>query len=593
MLERDTRLGSRALIFLVFATIAIAAFVVSQVRLGGPIHQDLTMDDELVADILPPPAYVVEPFLLTTLMVDDPGRTAENFKRLRDVRKTYEARKERWKSAEFEPQVRSKLNATFAVADAFWRTVDRRFLPALKAGDLREMRSINQTELHALYRQQHREIIALVAEVDAHQDESSDTNSAIIGVGLSVVALLGILAMAMIWLASGFIRNRIVEPLAQTASDMRRMAGGDFALTVVGVDRDDEVGTMAQAMEVFRRAGIHQRETAQEQADVVAALSVALEKLAEGDLTYRIATVFPADYERLRTAFNQTNDALEALMQQVSRAAGEVATGTNEIRAASEDLAVRNEQQAARLESTAAAMGDATSGVQASTVKVQEMQQSIATAHRQASDGGAVVEQAIGAMAMIEQSSAEIAKIISMIDQIAFQTNLLALNAGVEAARAGDAGKGFAVVATEVRALAQRAADAAHEIKALISKSAGQVADGVSLVGETGALFRAIVERVGEVTMLAEDICQTSERQADNFRQVNGAVSEMDVMTQQNAAMVEQSTAAARSLAGEASELAGMVARFRTQSASAGLGVGALSGAGSTEWAWGDQRRAA
>ena len=255
-------------------------------------------------------------------------------------------------------------------------------------------------------------------------------------------------------------------------------------------------------------------------------------------------------------------DSLAAAISDVHRSANSVLSGSSEIRSASDDLARRNEQQAASLEETAAAMNQVTDGVKETARSAGEVQKSITEAHEEASEGGAVVARAVEAMAGIERSAQEISQIIGVIDGIAFQTNLLALNAGVEAARAGDAGKGFAVVANEVRALAQRSADAAKDIKALISTSTVQVGSGVTLVGETGTLLGRIVTRVGEINEVIGDIATNADQQASNLDMVNSAVGEMDRVTQKNAAMVEQSTAAARSLADEARQLADIVARF-------------------------------
>jgi methyl-accepting chemotaxis protein len=240
-----------------------------------------------------------------------------------------------------------------------------------------------------------------------------------------------------------------------------------------------------------------------------------------------------------------------------------VRTSSDEIRAASEDLALRNEQQAASLEETAASVGTTVSLTRQSAENAAGAKQAIAQTHRRATDGGEVVGKAVAAMGAIEQSAREITQIIDVIDGIAFQTNLLALNAGVEAARAGEAGKGFAVVANEVRALAQRSAEAARDIKALIDKSTAHVGDGVSLVGETGTLLAEIVAQVGAVTAQVNDIAETAAGQASNLEQVNVAVGTIDRMTQQNAAMVEQATAATRSLSSEAQRLAELVAQFR------------------------------
>ncbi|QQN73379.1 methyl-accepting chemotaxis protein [Croceicoccus sp. YJ47] len=296
---------------------------------------------------------------------------------------------------------------------------------------------------------------------------------------------------------------------------------------------------------------------------VIESMSKSLARLAEGDLTTRMSEL-PSEFAQAEKDFNTAMESLQETMLAVISGVQSMSTASAEIRAASDDLANRNEQQAASLEETAAAMNQVTGIVKETAGRVIEVQRSISAAHEEATDGGKVVEKATAAMGEIETSSQEISQIISVIDGIAFQTNLLALNAGVEAARAGDAGKGFAVVANEVRALAQRSADAAKDIKDLITNSSKQVTNGVKLVGETGELLTKIVGRVGEVSASVDEIAVSAETQSTNLTQVNLAVGRMDTMTQQNAAMVEESTAAARSLANESQELTELVSTFRT-----------------------------
>ncbi len=315
------------------------------------------------------------------------------------------------------------------------------------------------------------------------------------------------------------------------------------------VDMDIAVSTYFTAESTEREAMLDQ-------------IGTALEKLAEGDLTVRM-TGLPAKFQSAEVHFNSALERLHATISGVSNGIKSIATASSEIRAASDDLALRNEHQAASLEETAAAMNQATQSIAESANSTNEIRSTITEAHNQASEGGAVVRKAIEAMARIEQSSQQIAQIIGVIDGIAFQTNLLALNAGVEAARAGDAGKGFAVVANEVRALAQRSADAARDIKNLITTSSEQVEGGVGLVGETGALLEKIVSSVGEISALVLSVADGATLQASNFKQINSSVGEMDRMTQQNAAMVEESTAAARALADETANLLRLVSQFR------------------------------
>ncbi len=309
-----------------------------------------------------------------------------------------------------------------------------------------------------------------------------------------------------------------------------------------------------------------QQERFDQQERTIADFNAALGELAKGNFVHRIEVNANDNdaHRKLSAVFNEAAENLSQTVGNVRSSALSVSTGSNEIRAASDDLAVRNEHQAASLEEAAASMSQVTELVKKTASSAKEAQGFMLEAHRQAQDGGNVVEKAVGAMASIEKSATEITQIIDVIDGIAFQTNLLALNAGVEAARAGDAGKGFAVVANEVRALAQRSAEAAQDIKQLISTSTAQVSDGVTLVGETGSLLDAIVEQIGSITAQVSDIAEMAGTQATNLDQVNSSVGAMDRMTQQNAAMVEQTTAAARNLASEASRLEGLVGQFRT-----------------------------
>jgi methyl-accepting chemotaxis protein len=307
---------------------------------------------------------------------------------------------------------------------------------------------------------------------------------------------------------------------------------------------------------------------AEQQSLVVHLTAEGLEALSNGDLSFRIRSEFPADYAKLREDFNAAMQSLEDAMGVINNNAAAMQTGASEISTAADDLSRRTEQQAATLEETAAALDQITATVRKTAEGAQRANTVVVEARRDAERSGEVVQSAVAAMGEIEASAQQISQIIGVIDEIAFQTNLLALNAGVEAARAGDAGKGFAVVASEVRALAQRSADAAKEIKGLISASSAQVKDGVTLVGQTGHALTGIVERVGEITGLVQEISASAQEQATGLSQVNTAVNQMDQTTQQNAAMVEQSTAASHNLSQEAGELAALVGRFRTTNSS-------------------------
>ena len=305
-----------------------------------------------------------------------------------------------------------------------------------------------------------------------------------------------------------------------------------------------------------------QRSVDEERREVVEGLAAGLDHLARGVLTYRLQSAFTPQYETLRRDFNSAAERLQAALQVIAQAAVNMDSSTREISNAADALSRRTEQQAAGLEETAAALDEITATGRKSSEGARDAARVVGAARGDAEKAGVVVGDAVAAMSGIEESARQISQIIGVIDEIAFQTNLLALNAGVEAARAGDAGKGFAVVASEVRALAQRSADAAKEIKTLISASTQQVEQGVGLVGQTGEALQRIVAQVAQIDSLVSEIAASAQEQATGLHEVNTAVNQLDQVTQQNAAMVEETTAASHALAQEARLLAESVARF-------------------------------
>jgi methyl-accepting chemotaxis protein len=399
--------------------------------------------------------------------------------------------------------------------------------------------------------------------------------------GLAAAALLLSAAAGLV------MREAICVPYVTTVVRMEALAAGDLDSPIRFKHHRDCVGRIATAMETFRAAAIAKQraetdaararqaaEAAREKAErdaadhlqrsLVDAIAGGLERLAGGDLVFRLTTPLDASYEKLRTDFNHAMERLQQTMTAVLASTHGVRAGASEIAQASEDLSRRTEQQAASLEQTAAALGEITATVRRSAENTKSARDLVAAAKANADQSGAVVRETVSAMGGIETSSRQIGNIITVIDEIAFQTNLLALNAGVEAARAGEAGRGFAVVATEVRALAQRSADAAKEIKALISASGQQVGNGVKLVGETGKALEQIGDQIAKLNLLMAEVANSAQEQATGLNQVNVAVSQMDQVTQQNAAMVEQTAAASQNLTGEAEDLSRLMAQFKT-----------------------------
>ncbi len=397
--------------------------------------------------------------------------------------------------------------------------------------------------------------------------------------------VLMLVAIAVIWTISHFV---IAKPLKAVAVAVNNMATGNYSDAIAINPTRDELGRLSGALERFRheladgvRVKLDQEKLREEmesgnrrQAELesskaeglrnfVGSVQNSLKRLAEGDLTVRMAEPVASDYETIRQNFNSSVASLENTVRAVIRSVSTIRFGLAEITSASNDLARRTEQQAASLEETVAALGEVTRGVNETAEGAHSAKIAVNNARADAQDGGDVVARAVDAMNEIQESAAKIESIIGVIDEIAFQTNLLALNAGVEAARAGDAGKGFAVVAQEVRELAQRSADAAKEIKGLISTSSTHVDNGVKLVEQSGNSLARIVEQVVAMSQTITQIASSAREQATSLREVSSAADQMDTVTQQNAAMVEQATAATQSLTHETEALAETVKRFK------------------------------
>ncbi|MCW6511036.1 methyl-accepting chemotaxis protein [Lichenifustis flavocetrariae] len=418
---------------------------------------------------------------------------------------------------------------------------------------------------------------------EAEADEAQA--NALLRIILAGGALVSLTMTLVAWF---WLRRTIAAPVSAMTALMSRLAAGDNSVVVPLVGRGDEIGQIAGALESFKQAALEkgrfeaaaaearqsadrerdanealQTRSAQDQAVVMTAVASGLERLSQGDLVFRLETPFRTGYEKLRHDFNDALAKLQQTMRVVSTNTDAIRSGSGEISTATQDLSRRTEQQAASLEQTAAALEQITTMIGKTAGSVLHVREVVGNATADVEASGVVVRHAVEAMAGIETSSRQIGQIIGVVDEIAFQTNLLALNAGVEAARAGDAGRGFAVVASEVRGLAQRSAEAAKEIKALVTTSETHVGRGVELVGETGQFLGRIAGQIGGLNAVVGEIAARSQEQSTALQQVNVAIAQMDQVTQQNAAMVEETTAASRGLAEETGELAKLIGGFK------------------------------
>ncbi|MEH7878369.1 methyl-accepting chemotaxis protein [Rhizobium laguerreae] len=403
----------------------------------------------------------------------------------------------------------------------------------------------------------------------------------------TLLTMIGIGVLVVMAIATGLVTNLLFSPLARLAGVTRDVADGKLDSEIGSLNRKDEIGTMANALDRFRHSLIESRELeaaseetrlqaeqdrqqnlAEREAEaktlqqVVEAIDEGLHHLASGDLAYQIATRFPNELESLRVNFNEALATLSETMTAIGGNSMAVRAGSEEMRTGADELAGRTERQAGSITETANAISAITQSVRRQIERAEQAERIARDAKKETTGSGQIMRETIAAMEAIQASSRQINTIISVIDDIAFQTNLLALNAGVEAARAGESGKGFAVVAMEVRELAQRSSSAAKEISSLLQKSTHEVESGVTLVERAGVALTGIGAHVEAINGQINEIMSATREEANTLREINSAVAELDAMTQQNASMVEETTAAIHRLATEALEMDRQLGNF-------------------------------
>jgi methyl-accepting chemotaxis protein len=385
-----------------------------------------------------------------------------------------------------------------------------------------------------------------------------------IGAGLAIAVILLLVLM-----------RTVARPVKQMSVAVGRLVDGDLSVEVPGLNRRDELGSLAKALDsfkaLFQADQEHSRveaERAKETQGTIDAIGKGLSALAEGDLEYRVREDATGPLAKLHHDYNDAVSKLSKVLRDIISGCNIIRDGTGEIAQASDDLSQRTERQAESITLASKALGEFSSSVKHAADNARQTSTRLGVARSSASNVDDTAKKAVTAMRAIEASSKEMTEIIATIDGLAFQTNLLALNAGVEAARAGSSGAGFAVVATEVRHLAQRSAEAAGSIRNLVLTSSSQISEGVSLVESSGDALQQVVSEVTAVASLVDEIAGETEKQAQGIQEISQMMTQMDNVTQQNAAMVEESNASARNLSSETVRLVGQLGMFRIEGAS-------------------------
>ena len=551
-----------ALIGLIGLAALFSTYGINTIRFGGEMHRVNQQLNDFNADILPPPEYLVEAYLVANLVARSPGQVDTYAGKLASLRGEWRKRADHWAESDLDADLKAGLAATVAQdGAAFWQVVDQRLLPAARSDNAPAMAAA-LVDLDSIYERHRARIDTLVADGAQLQGELADNGAGTllaISIGLMLAALL---VFGGILTALRLLRQRVIGPLTTISDTMARMAGGDLDAGQRTDHSADEIGTMTRAIEVFRQSAIDRKLADAERERVVAVLGERLKGMAQGDLNQPIAEFFAPEYKNIRMDFNGAQAALREVIHSVVHSAQAIDHSASDVNEAAGDLSERTARQAAILEETAAALQRTNQGIQVSAELAQNTNAEVARARQNVTQNRAIVATAVEAMEQIQASFAEVENITNIIQQIAFQTNILALNAGVEATRAGEAGKGFGVVAIEVRALAQRSSEAVTSIQQLMAKSREKIEHGSQQVTASGHALREMIDMIDRVSERVEQLAASSIVQAQNLNEVDASLSDLERDTQQNAAMAEQSSAASGLLNHEVRQLNQRTAMF-------------------------------
>lgn len=553
---------------------AIVGWQVNAVRMGGAMHLESRMASDLIADILPPPEYIVEPYLEVSLVLIDPATVGAATQRLDKLKSAYDDRQTYWAQSRLPADIKqSIIDESGKPAREFWSILERRFLPAARARDDVGMRAA-YVDLRSAYTRHRKAIDDLVVAATAYQnDVEAEAGRTALTMTLTL-SFLGIVLLGSVAAVSIYVIRRVIAPMADLSATTAAIADGSM-VPIPHTDRKDELGAIAHALERFAHAAEERRNQDaarfEEQSAVNALLGRHLSALHDGDLTQEIGSDFPTAFGGLRQHFNAAVAELRTMVQAVYNSATAIGRGSAEIASATEDLARRTEASAANHEQTNAALQQVGERLGGTLQATDETRARADEATRAVAEGRATGEHAAASMDRVSERARDIGSVIEGLDKIAFQTRVLAMNAAVEAGNAGEAGRGFAVVADLVSALAVRAESEAQRVRDLITETRAEVEVAADAVRKMDGSLEAISDDVDAVHSLLVRLHEDSEIQARAVTEIAAAMRTLDGTTQQNAAMVEQASAAARALTSEATALNRHATAFRFDTQETGI----------------------
>ena len=545
---------------------SLAAWRLDRIRMGGVVQQQQQVNADLIADILPPPEYIIEPFLEATLIARSPEKVSAHADRLDSLHKLYLERNRYWQTADIDETLRTQLlQQAHPAAQAFWNELEKGFLPAARNSDLRAV-DASYAKLAGFYDQHRAAVDKLVAMTLTEQKQIAADGAFEFYLAIGIVLVLALVVGAQAAHFYFTMYRRVLEPVGTLSALTDRLARGEVA-TIPYQDRTDEIGRIASGLEHYRAAAASQSEDdarkLAEQREVTEILGSGLLALREGDLSRTIDRRFPAEYEVLRQNINEAIASLRGRVQLVSESADNIRNTSSEVAHGSEDLAHRTEKSAANLAQATEALSKIEERLRATMIAADNTVKRAGEATTALREGRSTTARAVQAMDRARGSAKNIDGVIEGVDKIAFQTRVLAMNAAVEAGRAGEAGRGFMVVADLVAALALRAEDQAKQARDMLSETQAVILQAAGAVHETDTALDTISGDVEAVHDLIAAIDHDNHAQSAAVSQVSTAMKAMDLVTQQNAAMVEQTSAAIRNLSSEVNALAQRAGAFR------------------------------